>query len=164
LIEAVYDASATAFRDEGVALLKTACPKCGQFSAWIEVDRVDTTLRCLCGLRKVIVTKIETVTIEHFDLDEDVKLPRKGTKLYFTLATLFALKEAATSEVTDLMNAGGRIEGVYDIPDVASQLTVLRYRRLVEVVTNRKGAPGGSTWRLTGPAHRLFDGGSVKWG
>jgi hypothetical protein len=158
----IYDATARAFTDEGLALLKTACPKCGSYSAWIEQDRVDTTLRCLCGLRKIIATKLETITIEHFDVVEEVRLPRRGTKLYTTLATLFALQEATTSDVADLMSAAAT-NSVYGVPDVASQLTVLRYRALVEVVTNRKGSVGGSTWRLTPAAHRLFEGGGVPW-
>lgn len=66
---------------------------------------------------------------------------------------LVALKEASTIDICRSVNSFVAEE--QNISEVSSQLTVLRYKGLVEVIDNRKGMAGGSTWRLTSQAKEL---------
>lgn len=125
---------------------KIDCPKCGSQSAWIETTYVDKILRCMCGYHKVVETKLETITITHTDHGDDVKLPKKGTHLWVTLATLAVYVQATSSSLTDTLNLAGH---TYSVSDVASYLALLRVRGLVYTTINRRGVPGGSTWALT---------------
>lgn len=132
------------------------CPKCGSESAWYEVERNDILLRCRCGMLRVVHTTLEEMSVSHIDSKATAKLPKRGTRLYQTLASLFAIEPAKTDKVTLVMN--GHQEEPLEVKDVASQLTVLKYRGLVEVLENHKGKAGGSVWRLTDTARKLLTG------
>jgi len=67
--------------------------------------------------------------------------------------SLVALKVASTTQIWVTMNRQDVDEQT--MSEVSSQLTVLRYKGLVEVIDNRKGIPGGSTWQLTKQAQIL---------
>lgn len=134
--------------------MRAICPKCGSESAWIEYGIQDTVLRCLCGLHKLIQTKLGNMVIEHSEKAEDVTLPRQGTKLWECLIALAQLAPASTAEITVLVNEGKTVR--YDTNEVSSHLTVLRYKGLVVVTEFRKGLPGGSTWVLSPAADKLL--------
>lgn len=135
--------------------MRAICPKCGSESARFEYGPQDVVLRCLCGLHKVVQTKLGTLVIDHSEKPEDVSLPRQGTKLWECLIALHDLKSASTAEITMQANIG-REAKLYDTNEVSSHLTVLRYKGLVVVTEFRKGLPGGSTWVLTDAASKLL--------
>lgn len=127
--------------------MKTECPKCGSSSAWFQHTHYDLVLRCLCGLHKVVETRLESVTIQHNDSGADVKLPKSGTHLWKTLMVLSVVGPATSADITGRMNALG--EHVFSVSDVASYLTILRSKGLVVATLVRRGVAGGSTWQLT---------------
>lgn len=129
------------------------CPKCGSQSSWIEKGRTDLTQRCLCGYLKVLFTTIESVQIEHNDSGDDVKLPKKGTKLWETLMILTVEDEASSGDITERLQLMGKD---YTSSDVSSYLTILRSKGLVLTVDSRRGIAGGSTWTLTDKAADLL--------
>jgi len=136
--------------------MQVDCPKCASPNAWYQKDRRDVILRCLCGHLKVVSTTLGNICIEHIDVESEVKLPRRTTKLYQCLSALCGLEEGTTQEIAEMVNFGAGVE--QSLSDVASQLTVLRYKGLVRATTNRKGVPGGSTWVLTDAALKLIKG------
>lgn len=139
--------------------IRVKCPKCLSEGAWYEQDfQQDVWLRCLCGYAKVVETKSGGMTITHADARDNVTLPRRDSKLYECLAALIGLRLATTGSITEHVNEGKRNPHRVSSSDIASQLTVLRYKGLAEVPDGmeRKGAPGGSTWRPTDVALRLL--------
>jgi len=141
---------------QGGVLVRAICPKCGSESAWFEYGHQDVFLRCLCGLHKLVQTKLGSVIIDHSEKPEDVTLPRQGTKLWECLVALAALRSASTADITAQVNHNKKPVPGYDTNEVSSHLTVLRYKGLVVVTEFRKGLPGGSTWVLTASAQRLL--------
>lgn len=140
---------------------RVQCPKCQSDTAWYECDHQDVWLHCLCGYYKVVATVLaDSMTIEHLDAEEDVTLPRRGSKLFDCLAALVGMREATTGEIAEALNFGRISVEVQSNSDVASQLTVLRYKGLVKVADGkeRKGVRGGSMWEVTPSALRLFKG------
>jgi hypothetical protein len=140
------------------------CPKCRSPNAWYARDGTDIWLRCLCGLLKLVETKLENITIRHTD-SVDVSLPRLKTKLWYCLNMLAGLEPVTTQELTRRLNIPRqtcqRVKCIKEIElltvsDVASQLTVLRYKGLADTIEDRKGLLGGSTWVLTLGAKRLL--------
>lgn len=101
----------------------------------------------MCGYHKVVETTQDDITIEHRDSGKNVILPRQDTKIWYCLVALVALKVATTAEVNNRVNK--LAPETQTASEVSSQLTILRYRGLVEVVEYRKGLTGGSTWKLT---------------
>lgn len=97
------------------------------------------------------------MTILHADARENVTLPRRDSKLYACLAALIGLRRASTGDITEFVNTGKSRDRTSS-SDIASQLTVLRYKGLATVVDGmeRKGAPGGSTWQPTDTALKLL--------
>lgn len=141
--------------------LRFDCPKCGTRQAWLEVAEPDVILRCLCGMWKVVETRLEQLTIQHVDSAETVRLPKRDSKLYQTLAVLYAIEPASTAYVTEMLELGSKATGeTFSVSDVASQLTVLKYRGLVQVLSNKKGVVGGSTWTMTPTAKQIFEQGA----
>lgn len=129
------------------------CPKCGSNSARYEVTKQDVYLRCLCGLCKLVATTVQTMTIEHVDAGDEVSLPRRDTKLWKCLVVLHSLRQATTQEITESLNALGND---FTASDVASQLTVLRYKGLVMNLNKLRGKAGGSTWEVASAAKTLL--------
>jgi hypothetical protein len=136
-----------------VPSMKLECPKCGSMSSWFEKTNCDLIHRCMCGYLKVVATTLKSIEIEHNDSGDDVKLPRKGTKLWETLMILTVEDEASSGEVTERLQEMGKD---YTTSDVSSYLTILRARGLVTSVTSRRGMVGGSTWTLTSKASYLL--------
>ena len=134
--------------------VKVDCPKCKSECAWYERDDQDVRLRCICGYCKVVATRLEEMVIEHIDRAEDVSLPRQGTKLWNCLMVLFSLEKGNSQEITDLMNRTH--ETTFTVSDISSQLTVLRYKGLVDTTDARKGFAGGSTWIMTEVAKKVL--------
>jgi hypothetical protein len=132
------------------------CPKCYSQSAWLKREGPDTVLRCLCGLYRVVASTLETITIEKVAPENEATLPRRGTKLWDCLTVLAGLAPARTDEITVGVNAARSDE--QSLSDIASQLTVLRYKRLVVALDSRKGHAGGSTWELTPRSRTLLLG------
>ena len=132
------------------------CPKCGSPSLCVKRDHQDVWLHCLCGYLKIVETKLKTATIEFTDDAPVVKLPQRGTRLWNCLVNLIAMGEGSTADLTTLVNYRKREK--LTVGEVASALTVLRYRKLVIVVESRKGVPGGSVWTATQVAFQLSRG------
>lgn len=133
--------------------MKLECPKCGSMSSWFEKTHCDLIHRCMCGYLKVVATTLQSIEIEHNDSGDDVKLPRKGTKLWETLMILTVEDEASSGEVTERLQGMGKD---YTTSDVSSYLTILRSKGLVTTVNSRRGVAGGSTWTLTDKASDLL--------
>ena len=131
----------------------TECPKCGSKAAWYTKTHCDLLLNCLCGLSKVVYTTLEKATILHSDAGADVKLPKTGTNLRKTLMVLASESEATSAEITQRLNRMGE---KFTSSDVASYLTILRSKGVVEATVIRRGIAGGSTWRLTETAITLL--------
>lgn len=128
------------------------CPKCTSTSAWYSRDKVDITLRCLCGYHKVV----STLLIEKVEPEVEpsgVKLPSTGSNLMKTLLALKALAEANSKSIADKMSEDG---SEYKPRDVASYLSILRFKGLVVQVSMRRGLTGGSIWRLNEDALELI--------
>src|SRR5689334_11322874 len=123
--------------------IRVECPKCHSEGAWYENDHQDVWLRCLCGYCKVVETKLGNLTTMHIDAGDNVTLPRRESKLFACLAILIGLQRATSGQITETTNVGRRGSDVQSNSDIASQLTVLRYKGLVKVVVDAKGLPGG---------------------
>lgn len=133
------------------------CPKCGSKSAKLDQDYSAFYLTCLCGLHQLLQSKYaDGSTVDHIDIDEQVTLPKKGTKLMITLGALFALEPATTGSIADLINIDLPDEEKQTNSDVASQLTILRYKGLSDIVDYRRGVVGGSTWCVTDKCRKLM--------
>lgn len=127
--------------------MKTSCPKCKSPNAWYLLEDKEVLLRCLCGFYKIVASRYGETLIEHIEPRSQVSLPRRETKLWDCLMTLVALEPASTKDITQSLNDRGVLRQTSS--DIASQLTVLRYKGLVEVTINKKGHSGGSTWQCT---------------
>jgi hypothetical protein len=128
------------------------CPKCASTNAWLSADRVDVTLRCLCGFNRVIASLL--------DADDDVaiektalKLPAKGSNLLRTLLALRAIVEGDNSQITARLNG---FDNLFKVKDVGSYLYVLKAKGLVRQVTTRKQRAFSSIWRVTEEADVLI--------
>lgn len=131
------------------------CPKCGSLTARISEDYSAYVLKCMCGLNQLLQSKFADGSIvDHIDIDDKVSLPKKGTKLMNALGALFAIEPATTGDVADLVNTGVPLQ--QSNSDVASQLTILRYKGLCDVVEYKRGITGGSVWKVTDKAKRLM--------
>lgn len=131
------------------------CPKCGSVSARLAEDYASYYIKCLCGLNQLLQSKYaDGSTVDHIDIDDDVTLPKKGTKLMNALGALYSLEPASTGDVTELVNTGAKLQQTNS--DVASQLTILRYKGLCEVVNYKRGISGGSIWKVTDKARKLI--------
>lgn len=132
---------------------ETPCPKCGSTNTWYEKTEHDLSLRCRCGLLKVVFSTLEIVDVAVNEKAQNVKLPRVGTHLHNTLACLFTIEPANSREVTDTLLLH---EHDFTVSDVSSYLMILRSRGLVRVVDYKRGVADGSTWELTEIANDLL--------
>jgi len=138
----------------GEAAVITECPKCGSEGAYLKVEGPDLWLRCLCGLNKLMSTKLKTMIIENVDSGVVVTLPKPGTKLWDALQVVLAYGPANSDHVTEMTNLSRRDRQT--VSEVSSQLTVLKHKGLIEALDHRKGLPGGSTWKITARASALL--------
>lgn len=129
------------------------CPKCASTQATYRADGPDLVLRCLCGYHKVVYTTLGTAEIMHSDAGTSVRLPKQGTHLRKTLMAVECLEIATTAEITLRLH---ELRAAYSASDVASYLTILRAKGLVDTTTSRRGVAGGSTWVLTDAAEDLL--------
>jgi len=131
------------------------CPKCRSFSARYKTQDRDVVIKCLCGYLSVVASTLEDgIVIEHPEVNGNVCLPRKGSKLYMCFIELAGLKKACTSEIADSVKKYRKL--TLTTSEVASHMTILRYKGLVSVVEEKKGVSGGSTWKLTDSARSLI--------
>lgn len=131
------------------------CPKCGSLTARISEDYSAYILKCICGLNQLLQSKFaDGSVVDHIDIDDKVSLPKKGTKLMNALGALFAIEPATTGDIADLVNTNMPLKQTNS--DVASQLTILRYKGLCDVVEYKRGITGGSVWKVTDKAKRLM--------
>lgn len=133
--------------------MRTECPKCSAESAWYHRDGPDLWLRCLCGYLKVVETTLEEVVILRGTAPEHVKLPKRETNLWFTLMVTAALELANSGEITRRLTDLGKS---FSVSDVASYLTIMRGKGLVENTEVRRGVVGGSTWKVSDRAAELM--------
>lgn len=134
-------------------MIKLDCPKCGSPNAWIELSEFDKTLRCMCGLCKVVETKLESFVVSHNDAGGDVKLPRRNSSIWITLMALAREEVANSAEVTRSMVESGF---KFTVSDVSSYLTILRAKGLILNIDVKRGVPGGSTWCLSDRCKELL--------
>ena len=140
----------------GVGVLME-CPKCGSKAAKMEQDHSAFYLKCLCGLNKLIQSKYADGSItDHIDIDEQVTLPKKGTKLMTALGALFGIEPATTGQVAESVNTNVPETEQQSNSDIASQLTILRYKGLSDIVEYKRGVTGGSTWKTTEKCKKLM--------
>ena len=133
------------------------CPKCGSKAARVDQDYSAYYLKCFCGLNQLLQSKYaDGSVVDHIDIDEQVTLPKKGTKLMSALGALFAIEPATTGAVAEMVNIGLSEEQKQSNSDVASQLTILRYKGLSDIVEYKRGVIGGSTWRITEKCKKLL--------
>lgn len=126
--------------------MKTECPKCTSESAWYTRSGPDIVLRCFCGYYKVVQTKLESFVIQRNTPPAEIKLPKRGTNLWCTLVCAAALELGTSGEITRrLIDFGKR----FSVSDVASYLTIMRGKGLVETTEVRRGVAGGSTWKVS---------------
>jgi hypothetical protein len=130
------------------------CPKCASPNAWMERDRVDVTLRCLCGYNRVIASVLDNVMEDAEAARSTLKLPAKGSNLLKTLLALAVLHQADSSQVAVHMTE--ELGEPYKAKDVASYLYVLKGKGFVAQATDRKRMAGGSLWCVTDAAHGLL--------
>lgn len=110
----------------------------------------DVVLRCLCGLYKIVSTNLNTaseVDTEDENEYEELRLPKRDTKLWVTLLVLASLDVATSAEIKDRLVLFGKED--FNTSDVSSYLTILRSKGLVKTIEVRRGTLGGSTWMLT---------------
>jgi hypothetical protein len=127
------------------------CPKCSSTSAWLSCDRVDVTLRCLCGYNKVVASRL--IVMEDKSGNLTLKLPAKGSNLFKTLMALYELQEADSSGIAARMSDE---LCAHKSRDVASYLYVLKSKGFVTQAEARKRLAGGSLWRVTEAAEALL--------
>jgi hypothetical protein len=128
------------------------CPKCLSMNAWYARDRVDLTLRCLCGYNKVLASLLDLSGVEPVEKIK-LKLPVRGSNLLKTLLALSSLVEADSGRIALRMSESGE---VFKPKDVASYLYVLKGKGFVVQATVRKRMAGGSLWRVTKEAQDLI--------
>lgn len=158
-LDSCYDSLPTSLCWEDF-VIKTTCSHCGSRNAWFKVEDRDIVLRCLCGMHKVVKSYLDNITIEHTEEEIFAKLPKRNSRLYRVLAVLYAIEPAQTSYITEMMGYGRKDEEeVVNSDIVSSQLTVLKYRKMVKPLDKKKGIVGGSTWVLTDRARQMFEGG-----
>jgi hypothetical protein len=125
--------------------MKTTCPKCASENARYTFDGVDVTLRCTCGYHRVVVSKLEQITIHHSDSKSEVRLPKRDSNLWWTLVALVALGEAKAEAIAERLVWLGK---EFNTRDVSSYLTILRTKNLVKETEIMRRTPGGSTWKV----------------
>lgn len=153
-----------------MACMKATCTKCGSPSAWIVKTEFDLILRCMCGIEKLLFTTLADTIEGPLDDEQpeaETLLPKQGTSFRKTLVVLAILPEGTSREITERLNELNgllRVPGIVfrkdlllSVSDISSYLTILSGKGLVEKVSNRRGVPGGSTWRLTPKAIELLE-------
>lgn len=130
---------------------KLPCPRCGA-SSWIEGRGENLTQRCLCGLTKALLQKVDgSITILRTAVQPSgVTLPAKGTKISKCLLAVEA------SYPKPVMTGVVAQEAGLQNKETASLLTTLMGRGLVERVSERRGLAGGSEWKLTVTAQQIL--------
>ena len=124
-----------------VPVPKLICPKCSGRS-WLEETGDDIWQRCLCGLHKLVFTRLESgMTVTCVEPVQQNSLPRRGTKLAKCLGCLAGLEVGSTADVAARMKQS--------TSETASQLTVLMAKGLVSRREEKKGTKGGSLWELS---------------
>lgn len=114
------------------------CPKCGGFS-WIEFEGEDAIQNCVCGLHKWLRREIGGDIITRSPIRQgQVSMPERGTQLSQILGCLVALGQLSSGQIA--------LQLSISVDKASTNLSVLRKRGLVEVVTDRKGQAGGSLW------------------
>jgi len=128
----------------------TDCPKCGSNKAWLSRDRVDLTLRCLCGVNKVVFSLLDSI---EEDECKSVKLPLPNTNLHRTMMALLCLGEADGKAIVAHLRERGeefRLRVIY------GHLYVLKGRGVVRTTSLRRCVAGGSVWCVTEEAQKLL--------
>lgn len=133
------------------------CPKCGSKSTWLSQDGPDLWLRCLCGCMKLVHTTLKTLDDMAEDLTDveptPMTLPKPGTKLRHTFNALEYLEIATAGEIKLRLHMVGV---KFSMTEISSYLTLMRPRKLVDIVVLGKGIPGGSVWEVTDKARSLL--------
>lgn len=137
-----------------LARMGIECPKCGATSAWYRREGPDLLLRCLCGYLAVMATTLEEVSLIPSAPRAAMRVPRWGTNLWYVLMVTVALEESTTHEIRERLAELGK---VFSLSEVASALTVMRSKGLVEATIVRRRIAGGSTWRASERCLQLLE-------
>lgn len=130
---------------------KIVCPKCGSPNAWRTRDRVDVTLRCLCGYHKILISLLDD--LEDEEESKSLRLPTPKSNLFQTLLALHLILEGDSQKITDKLLGMGK---EFKVKDVASYLYVLKSKGFVMQTNDRKRLAGGSAWCVTDAAMVLL--------
>lgn len=126
------------------------CPKCEGYS-WIEVEDNCPVQKCTCGLRKYLEVHDNGIVTTHIPMNiNKVTLPSVGSQLSKILGCLVVLGNMTSSEIADRVGV--------DTNNATTNLSVLRSRGLIRVITNRKGHVGGSLWEVDSNVKTKFLG------
>jgi len=125
------------------------CPRCGDIT-WYEKEGYDILWRCMCGMTKIVCTKKGDAIIQYVVPRREVRLPPKGTKLMTCLGVTASWfpDEVTTAQLARATN--------HTTSDVASTMTVLMHKGLIERVKEGRGIAGGSSWKITKRAQGLL--------
>lgn len=133
--------------------MRADCPKCGSTNAWYLKTEYDLAVKCLCGYYKIVYTLLGSIEVQSNEAGANVRLPKNGSNLRKTLLVLSVEEGATSGELTRRLGDMGER---FTVSDVASYLTILRSKGLVESPIIRRGVAGGSSWKVTDMAIKLL--------
>lgn len=134
------------------------CPKCGSNSARLEAESdTDLFLRCFCGYAKLMATTLDDgIVIEHFEIEDEITLPKQGSKLMQCLGVIASKGEVSTQGVTEVLVRRSGTEA-WSSNLVASTITALKHKGLVTSRNQKRKGSTGSLWELTSEAKALLN-------
>ena len=124
------------------------CPKCGGKETGYEVVQSQVWFRCSCGRRELRYERNKDGIIIRHTENRNMRLPKKGTKLYACLIFVAEHEGCRTGDVAMSMKDSAS--------KVATQLTVLMCRGYITRVDTRRGVAGGSSWELTAATKKIL--------
>ena len=127
------------------------CPKCGGFS-WLKIEGEQVMQHCVCGLNRFIrISKDGDVMTRIPVRETQLVLPARGTQLSRILGCLVALGDQDSQAIAVSLQI--------TCDKATTNLSVLRSRGLVQVVSERKGQLGGSLWTTFPAVRKRFNNG-----
>jgi len=127
------------------------CPKCGGFS-WLVFDGEQVIQHCVCGLNRFLRLSRNGDTMVRTPIRAaQLVLPARGTQLSKILGCLVALGDKNSQEIAVALDI--------TCDKATTNLSVLRSRGLVQVVSERKGQLGGSLWTTYPAVKNRFNNG-----
>lgn len=125
-------------------MLTTKCPHCKSNMAWYAEIEMDWYQRCLCGLARIVYSHLYGPIVE--PEKPKIRVPRKGT-------TLMKCLEVVAKHHPRMVSTGGVARELSSPSSkIATFLSVLSSKGLLEKAKEARGVSGGSSWQLTDAA------------